>query len=145
MGRRKISSAEKRQRQEFGKLLKQRRDSLGLTLGEAARRADLDHTTLSRIESGQRPTAPEYLDGLEKAYQVPWQALQIARSSQIPLPLKQCLWEPPIAGGDMTVNFSVRVTPEQKQELTLFLGYLRFKEAGHRSSKMAKTPITELN
>ncbi len=146
MGRRKITSAERQRRLEFGKLLKQRRNELGLGLGHAAHDAGIEHSRLSRIESGQRPAAPEDLDGLEKGYGVPRLALQLVLSSQLSLPLKQVLLQPPAeADGGATASFSVRVTPQQKRELTLFLGYLRFKEAGHRSSETEKTPVAKSN
>lgn len=144
MGRRKITSAERQRRHEFGRLLKERREFLGLSLGQAARDAGLEHSTLSRIESGERPAPPECLDALEKAYKVPRLALQLKLSSQLSLPLKHVLLQPLAeADGDATASFSVKVTAQERRELVLFLGYLRFKEAGRRSSEIAKVPVTE--
>ncbi|MFC1924909.1 helix-turn-helix domain-containing protein, partial [Chloroflexota bacterium] len=98
----------------------------GRGLKEAARIAEIDHTSLSRIESGERPTALQNLPGLEKAYDVPLEALQVARSGQIPSVLIRYLFEPIRCDERKTENFPVRITPAEKRELTLFLGYLRF-------------------
>ena len=128
MGRRAISSSERKTRQRFGKLLSDRRQSIGLGLREAARIANINHTTLSRIENGERPCSLKDLPKLENAYQVPLEALQIARNYQIPSALIRSLFEPTKTRDGKTEVFTVRTTPEEKRELTVFLGYLRFAQ-----------------
>ena len=128
MGRRAISSSERKTRQRFGELLSDRRQSIGLGLREAARIADINHTTLSRIEHGERPCPLKNLPKLERAYQVPLEALHVARTSQIPLALIRSLFEPTKTGDSKTEVFTVRTTREEKRELTVFLGYLRFAQ-----------------
>lgn len=128
MGRRPLTEAQMIQRQDFGALLRTRREKLGLGLRQAASLAEMDHSLLSRIESGKRPTSIQDLPGLEKAYQVPLETLQIARSSQMPLSLIRYLFKPQGDSKRRDERLDVRVTPEEKRNLALFLGYLRFKQ-----------------
>lgn len=137
MGRRPISVSQRKQRRKFGRLLRRRReDDLGLGLREAARIARLDHTTLSRIESGERPARLEDLPGLAEAYKVDAEILQVARTGQIPSLLFRDRLKPSRPGGGKTETLPVRITPEEMRELMLFLGYLRFK-------KEAESPVTQ--
>lgn len=57
---------------EFGALIRQRRLELNLTMAALAKRAELDHTYISRIERGERPPpAPWVTDKLVAALEFP--------------------------------------------------------------------------
>ncbi len=141
MGRRPISIAEKKRRQKFGTLLQKQRHELSLGLREAARMAGLNHTTLSRIESGERPCSLGDLHVLGNTYGVPPEALQIALNGQISLALTLIRnpSEPLKSSADKTEIFSARTTPEEKRQLTLFLGYLRFAQGAEHPAKVIKS------
>lgn len=133
MGRRPISREIHRKRTKFGALLRQWRLDRDIDLREAARKSKMDHTTLSKIESGERPVALDNLRELAKVYGVPWEALLLAQSGQIPSALIRDYKESQEGTNHRTEFFSVRTTPEEKRELTVFLGYLRFTESAERS------------
>ena len=110
----------------FGASLLRARIEKELGLHEAARVSGLNHTNLSRIESGQRPINAVDLRKLANAYDVPWEALVIAQRGQLPMALAATVVQN--IGGDekREERFSKRVTPAEKQQLELFFGYLRF-------------------
>ena len=99
MGRRAISVAEKNARKRFGASLRRARTTLGMGLHEAARASGLNHTSLARMESGERPINPVDLRSLASCYNVPWQALVIAQSGQLPMALAASAIQAPQAGG----------------------------------------------
>ena len=56
----------------FGKLLQSRREALGLSVREAARRAEVDKGTVSRIEQGQIPNPrPENIKAIAQVLRIP--------------------------------------------------------------------------
>ncbi|PSR58684.1 MULTISPECIES: helix-turn-helix domain-containing protein [Nocardia] len=56
----------------LGRLLQLRREALGLSVREAARRADVDKGTVSRIEQGQIPNPrPENIKAIANVLRVP--------------------------------------------------------------------------
>ena len=146
MGRHKISIEEHKQRQKFGELLRHRRAELELSLREAARIAELKHSTLSRIESGERPSALRDLPGLEKAYKVPLDALQLARSGQIPSSLIRYLFESEDQQKEESriETFPARITPHEKRQLTLYLGFLRFEQRLSHPKKIKEASATNI-
>lgn len=93
-------------------------------LNEAARASGLNHTSLARIENGERPISLLDLGSLARCYNVPWQALVIAQSGQLPMALAASDLESP-KRGDKAERFTIRVTTAEKRQLEMFLGYLR--------------------
>lgn len=111
---------------------------LSMGLHEAARASGLNHTSLARIESGERPINLVDLRSLASCYSVPWQALVIAQSGQLPMALVASAIQAP-KQGDRRERFTRRVTYEEKRQLEMFLGYLRitlqFAESHARTSE----------
>ena len=124
MGRRRISVAERNARKRFGASLLRERTKLGIGLNEAARASGLNHTSLARIESGERPISLLDLGNLARCYNVPWEALVIAQSGQLPMALAASAIQAP-RQANRTEKFTKRVTNEEKRQLEMFLGYLR--------------------
>ncbi len=128
MGRRRISIADQRRRQRFGSLIRYQRESFGYSLREAACIAGLEHTRLSRIESGDRPASDQDLLGLERAYDVPLEVLKMIYSGQIPSLLFRSRIETTKDSSRKSETYSARTTPQEKKELERFLEYLRFTQ-----------------
>lgn len=126
MGRRRISPTEIRARSRFGASLLRARNEKGWGLHEAARASGLNHTSLSRIESGERPINLVDLHRLAEAYDVPWEALVIAQRGQLPMALVASVAQIAVRGEKREERFTKRVTPAEKQQLEIFFGYLRF-------------------
>ena len=126
MGRRPISVTEKRARRRFGSALLRERMAKGFGLHEAARASGLNHTSLSRIESGDRPINLVDLHSLANAYDVPWEALVIAQRGQLPMALIASVVQSTGRGEKREERFTRRVTPAEKRQLEMFFGYLRF-------------------
>ena len=128
-GRRPLSKELLGRREQFGKLLGDRRQQLNKDLRGTAReiREDFDHTRLTKIEKGQRPVPWADLYGMAEAYEVPWEALVLAASGQLPLPLSETaatLRDQHLE--DRTEQLEIRLTSEEKYQLEMYLGYLRF-------------------
>ena len=128
-GRRPLSKELLARREQFGKLLRDRREQLHKELRPTARqiRPDFDHTWLARIEKGQRPVPWPDSYGMADAYEVPWEALVLAYSGQLSLPLSEtaaALRDQHLE--DRTERFDIPLTSGEKRQLEMFLGYLRF-------------------
>lgn len=85
----------------------------------------MNHTSLSRIESGERPINPLDLHRLSEAYGVPWEALVIAHRGQIPMALAAAFVKSTSRREKREETFTRRVTPAEKRQLEIFFGYLR--------------------
>ena len=128
-GRRPIPQEQLARRELFGKLLRDRRQQLNKALRRAARevRQDFDHTRLSRIETGQRPVPWADLYRMADVYEVPWEALVLAASGQLSLPLSEttaALRDQHL--DDRTERWDILLTSQEKRLLEMHLGYLRF-------------------
>ena len=99
-----------------------------MSLHEAARASGLNHTTLSRIESGERPINPEDLRRLANIYEVPWEALVMAQRGQLPMALAGARGLLRDRGNLREERFQRRVTIEEKRKLDLYLDFLRFEQ-----------------
>ncbi len=128
MGRPPIGTNEKAARRRFGILLKQQREKLDIGLNEAARSIDMHHTSLSRIESGERPLTHLKLQRLASTYDVPWQTLVLAQKGQLPMALVAGVYEISNRGAGRSERLFQRMTVEEKQQLEVFLNFLRFKQ-----------------
>ncbi len=128
-GRRPLSKEQLARREQFGKLLWDRRQDLNKDLRPVAReiRQDFDHTRLARIEKGQRPVPWADLYGMADAYEVPWEVVVLAVSGQMPLPLFEtaaALRDQHLE--DRTEKLDTPLTSQEKRQLEMYLGYLRF-------------------
>ena len=128
MGRRPLSETEKRTRREFGSRLKQLRMDRSLSLNEAARRSGIDHTRLSRIESGTRPSTIAVRIALARVYDTAWEALEMmSPAMQVPSVMPASILDEAQQQERRDEYFGENVTEEERWELEVYLGYLRFR------------------
>jgi transcriptional regulator with XRE-family HTH domain len=69
---------------ELARILRTRREELGLTRRDVARNAGVDRAGLTRAESGQKTPAPETLAGLARALGLPLSELYQAAGYPLP-------------------------------------------------------------
>lgn len=62
--------------ESFGDFVRKRREAINLPLRKVAARLDIDTSTLSKVERGERPASPDYLKPLAEILELDLKEVQ---------------------------------------------------------------------